>query len=129
MAARRIRGNTVKVSSIDTKDRGLLNLPIRMGGCGLTSYLYTATFARKVLKRSSVAVLEARTSGTNDSEAVEESVKQATPIKEMHFKLEQSLVQGLSPNETKSLYDNSSYLGSHWLSSLPFGPHLRLNDH
>lgn len=99
-----------------------------MGGCRLTSYLYTATSARKAMKRSSVAVLEARTSGTHDREAVKESVKQATPINEMHSKLRQSLVQGLSPNETKILYDNSSYLGSRWLSSLPFGPHLRLSD-
>lgn len=124
-----IRGDSVKVSSVDTKDRDLLNLPVRLGGCGITSYLYTATFAREAMERSSVAVLRARASGTNERDAVKDLVKQATPIKEMHSKLQQSLVQGLNTDETKIFYDNSSYLGSRWLSTIPFGPHLKLSNH
>lgn len=105
-AARRIRDDTVAISVQD------FNLPIRLGGCGLTALWYTFTAAYKAVSKASRAALTARTNNDNDREALASITKQPTYTKLIHGHLQKTLVKTLTPTETKLLFDNFSYLGS-----------------
>lgn len=75
---------------------------------------------------ASRAVMVARTKGDSDREALVSVTKQSTCAKIIHDHLQKKHMETSSATETKIFFDNSSYIGSRSLSSLPLSPDLKL---
>lgn len=124
---RRIRGDGPNINYIPV-DEQIISLPVRVGGLGITSYQDTFALAHRAMTDSARAVLKARLNGVDEQEALADVTKQAAHIRIVHQEKHKALVDNLSDHNLQMHVDNSSYMGSRWLSTLPFSAEFKLKN-
>lgn len=76
----------------------------------------------------SIAVFRARLNRHDEREALANVTKQAAHIRLVHQRKHKALVDSLSDTLLQIHVDDMSYMGSRWLSTLPFSAEFKLKD-
>jgi reverse transcriptase-like protein len=114
---------------LDDDARSACHLPTRLGGLGMPDYSFLQPHARTASRELCSAVLNhIERFGTQPFRSDLPPRPSQSPVALAHLDLAEDLMARLETHKRLTLLENSSTLGSAWISMIPLYPTRRLDD-